>query len=81
MMLRDTLKQEIDKLSESQLRKIADFVTSIKAQAQQLAKTVPFWQRATPKERAQDFRDWVAQLPKTSLSLTDEAFDRGSIYE
>jgi hypothetical protein len=81
MMLRETLKQEIDKLSESQLRKIADFVTSIKAQAQQLTKIVPFWQRATPTERAQDFREWVTQLPKTGLSLTDEAFDRDSIYE
>lgn len=81
MMLRDTLKQEIDKLSESQLRKIADFVISIKVQTQQLSKTIPFWQRATPTERAQDFRDWVAQLPKASLSLTDEAFDRDSIYE
>ncbi|MEM9009012.1 MAG: hypothetical protein AAGE59_36575 [Cyanobacteria bacterium P01_F01_bin.86] len=80
-MLRETLKQEIDKLSESQPRKIADFVTSIKPQTQQLAKTVPFWQRATSKERAQDFRDWAAQLPKTSLSLTDEAFDRDNIYE
>ena len=81
MMLRETLKQEIDKLSETQLRKIADFVTSIKAQAQQLNKIMPFWQRATPTERAQDFREWVNQLPKTGFSLTDDAFDRDSIYE
>lgn len=80
-MLRETLKQEIDKLSESQLRKISAFVTSIKTQARQLAKTIPFWQRATPVERAQDFRSWVAQLPQTRSSLPDEAFDRGSIYE
>jgi phytoene dehydrogenase-like protein len=80
-MLRETLKQEIDKLSDGQLRKIADFVASIKAQAQQLTKTVPFWQRATPTERAEDFRLWVDQLPKTSTTLADEAFERGSIYE
>jgi hypothetical protein len=80
-MLRETLKQEIDQLSESQLRKLADFVASIKNQAQQLAKSVPFWQRATPIERAEDFRAWVAQLPETRLSLPDEAFDRGNIYE
>ncbi|MGA7954488.1 MAG: hypothetical protein WCA07_13315 [Gloeobacterales cyanobacterium] len=80
-MLRETIRQEIDKLSESQLRKISEFITSIKTQTQQLAKTIPFWQRATPAERAQDFRAWVAQLPQTRLSLIDEAFDRGSIYE
>lgn len=80
-MLRESLKQEIDQLSESQLKKIAEFVSVIKAQAQQLAKTIPFWQRATPIERAQNFREWVAQLPKTGLSLTDQAFDRDNIYE
>jgi hypothetical protein len=80
-MLRDTLKREIDQLSESQLRKLAEFVASIKSQAQQLVKSVPFWQRATPRERAEEFRLWVAQLPETRLSLPDEAFDRGNIYK
>jgi hypothetical protein len=80
-MLRETLKQEIDQLNDGQLRKMADFMASIKVQAQQLAKTVPFWQRATPTERAEDFRQWVHQLPTTNTTLADEAFDRGSIYE
>ena len=80
-MLRETLKQEIDQMSESQLKKIADFINSVKAQAQQLTKSIPFWQRATPMERSEDFRRWVSQLPKTSVTLADEAFDRGSIYE
>lgn len=80
-MLREVLKQEIDQLSESQLRKLADFIASIKNQAQQLVKNVPFWQRATPLERADDFRAWVAQLPETRLSLPDEAFDRDNLYE
>ncbi|HEY9749262.1 MAG TPA: hypothetical protein V6C63_11320, partial [Allocoleopsis sp.] len=40
-----------------------------------------FWQRATPAERAEDFRAWVAELPETYLSLPDEAFDRGNLYE
>jgi aspartate ammonia-lyase len=74
-MLRETLKQEIDRLSEAQLRKIADFVDSIKTE------TTPVWQRATPIDRAEDFRAWIAQLPKTSITLTDEAFDRNSIYD
>ncbi len=80
-MLRERLKQEIDTLDESQLSSIAEFVASIKAQAQHLVQRAPFWQRATPAERAQDFKEWVAELPKTGLSLSDEAFDRDSIYE
>jgi hypothetical protein len=31
-MLKDTLKQEIDNLNEEQLKKIADFMFSLKAQ-------------------------------------------------
>ena len=80
-MLRETLKQEIDQLSDGQLRKIADFINLIKTQAQQIAQAIPFWQRATPAERSEDFRRWVAQLSQTSISLSDEAFDRDNIYE
>ncbi|MBE9041789.1 hypothetical protein IQ235_13465 [Oscillatoriales cyanobacterium LEGE 11467] len=80
-MLRDALKQEIDRLSESQLKRIAEFITLVKHQTQQVAIDVPFWKSATPAERSQDFRAWVERLPKTGSSLSDEAFDRGSIYE
>ncbi|MEA5419137.1 hypothetical protein VB712_07835 [Spirulina sp. CCNP1310] len=79
-MLRETLKKEIDQLSESQLRTIADFVALIKKQ-QGLTQNVPFWQGATPMERAEDFRGWVAQLSQTGLSLPDQAFERGNIYD
>lgn len=41
----------------------------------------PFWQTATPKERSQEFREWVAQLPHSDVSLSDDAFDRDSIYD
>jgi hypothetical protein len=80
-MLRETLKQEIDQLSESHLRKIADFIVALKTHTQNIAQTWPFWKRATPKERAQDLRQWAAQLPTTDVSLPDEAFDRDSIYD
>lgn len=80
-MLREILKQELDQLSESQLRTIADFVATIKHQAQKLAETMPFWQRATPSERAEDLQIWISQLPDTHVSLPDEAFDRNNIYE
>jgi len=81
MMLREILKQEIDTLDESQLTRIAEFVRSIKAHDQPSTSAAPFWQCATPMERSQEFRAWVAGLPKHGLSLSDEAFDRESIYE
>lgn len=80
-MLRENLKQEIDTLSESQLSKIAEFVIALKAHTQQLVKKPLFWQRATPLERSQDFRRWVAGLSKGGPTLPDNAFDRESIYE
>jgi len=42
---------------------------------------IPFWQRATPSERAIEFQEWVEQLPKTNVSLSNEAFDRSKIYD
>lgn len=80
-MLRDVLKQEIDRLSENQLRRVADFIDLVKLQTQSIAASTPFWQRGTPAERAKDFQAWVEQLPKTGLSLPDDACDRGNIYE
>lgn len=80
-MLKDTIKKEIDNLNEEQLRQIADFVATLKAENKPEEKTKHFWQRATSKERSQDFQEWVAQLPHGSPSLTDEAFDRKSIYD
>lgn len=77
----ETLKQEIDQLSESQLREIADFVTTIKSQPHHFSERILFWQHATAVERAEDFRVWAAQLPHTHLSLPDQAFDRNDIYE
>ncbi|MBD1876850.1 hypothetical protein H6F75_25520 [Nodosilinea sp. FACHB-131] len=80
-MLRETLKQEIDKLSESQLKKIAELVNSFKSQTEPPSQDNLFWQHATALERAQNFRTWVSQLPQTGPSLSDEAFDRSTIYD
>jgi len=81
MVLRETLKQEIDILNESQLSRIAEFIDFIKSSTQNWMKTTTSVQQSTPAQRAQDFREWVAGLPKTGISLPDEAFDRESIYK
>ena len=81
IILREKLKQELDKLNVEQLKKIADFIADLEFQSRQVVPSVPFWQRATPSARAREFRDWVLQLTQGSPSLRDEAFSRDSIYE
>jgi hypothetical protein len=75
---RETLKNEIDKLSEEQLEVVAAFINY---QLRQVSVSTPIWQKATPMERARYFREWVSQLPKNSPSLSIEAISRDSIYE
>jgi hypothetical protein len=40
----------------------------------------PFWATATPKERAEDLRQWVANH-KGGPGLSDEAVSRESMYD
>lgn len=71
----DLTKQLLD--IEQQLTKITKSISLLKAQTQDR----PFWQRSTHAERAHQFHEWTAQLPKTGISLPNEAFDRGNIYD
>ena len=81
-MLREKLKQELDKLNEDQLKKVANFISLMESQSSKVASSfVPLWQKATPTQRAREFRDWISQLPTTSVSLPDEAFSCDCIYE
>jgi hypothetical protein len=75
---RETLKNDIDKLSEEQLDVVAAFINY---QLRQVSVSTPIWQKATPTERVRYFREWVSQLPKNSPSLSIEAISRDSIYE
>lgn len=79
-MLKEKVKQEIDKLNDDQLKQVESFISAIQAQAESSEKTPRFWQTATREERIKDILEWTAQLPKTGVSLPDEAFDRESIY-
>ena len=81
VLSRESLKQQIDALSENQLAQIAEYVLSLHAQTTKNLKTRPFWQSATQQERSQDFLQWVNTLAKTDLTLSDEAFDRANIYD
>jgi hypothetical protein len=80
-MLRETLKQEIDTLDDRQIAQIADLVTQLKTQTKPQTESMPFWQQASPADRAAHLRAWVAQRPQTGITLPDAAFDRATIYE
>lgn len=73
-MLKDTLKKEIDNLNEEQLKKIADFVTLLKAEDKQ--KDEEF--EVIANKLAEDFKRYVGQnIP----NLSDYAVSREGIYE
>jgi hypothetical protein len=80
-MLREDLKKELDKLSDEQLKRTAEFIANLEFQDRQSALSTLFWQRATSTERVKDLHEWVLQLPKNSPSLADGAFNRDSIAE
>ena len=82
-MLREELKQEIDNLSEEQLIQLVDFFALIKLQSGENQKNIDLKQQVSPEERAEEFKQWVMQLPKDSNtpSLSDEAFSRETIYD
>ncbi|MBD1843162.1 hypothetical protein H6F89_07045 [Cyanobacteria bacterium FACHB-63] len=77
-MLKEEVKQEIDKLNDDQLKQVESFIASIKLQAEK--SSAPLWQRTTPAERAKDLEEWASQFPLTGGSLPDEAYDRENIY-
>jgi hypothetical protein len=79
MGLREQIKQTLDNLNETQLTQIANFIGQIDSSPQQ-PDADPLWQTGTPAERTRDFQEWLKQLPHNGSSLSDEAFDRDSIY-
>lgn len=80
ILSREAVKQQIDTLSENQLAQITEYILSLRSKRAKKRTLQPFWQTATPQERSQDFLQWVKSLQKTALTLSDEAFDRASIY-
>lgn len=77
-MLKEKVKEEIDKLNDNQLKQVESFIASIQLEAENSA--VPLWQRTTPAERAKNLEAWASQFPPTGGSLPDEAYDRENIY-
>ncbi|ELS03669.1 hypothetical protein Xen7305DRAFT_00033930 [Xenococcus sp. PCC 7305] len=81
-MLREKLKQEIDKLSEEQLIKLSDFFAIIKLQSEENQQDNDLKQKISNEERAEEFQQWTMKLPKdiNTPSLSDEAFSRENVY-
>lgn len=81
MLLRESLKRELDSLDESQLSRIATFIHVMITPNTNRTKSVVLWQNASKAERARDLRTWATDLRDTGVSLPNEAFDRESIYK
>ncbi|MBD2082789.1 hypothetical protein [Leptolyngbya sp. FACHB-17] len=79
-MLKEKVKQEIDKLNEEQLKQVERFIALIKIKVVTPQAVLQSWDAVTPEEWTKSFREWAAQLPKTGVILPDEAYDRESIY-
>ncbi|MGG6268030.1 hypothetical protein ACQ4M3_15435 [Leptolyngbya sp. AN03gr2] len=79
-MLKEKVKQQIDKLNEEQLKQVESFIASIELESEKTQASLQSWDAVTPEEWVKSFQQWTAQLPKTGVSLPDEAFDRESIY-
>ena len=81
-MLREKLKKELNNLSEEQLTKLADFFAVMKLQSGKNETSIDLKKQLSGKEKAEEFKQWVMQLPKNNnSSLTDEAFSRENIYD
>ena len=77
LMFSETLKKKLDSLTPDQLAQVATFITGLESHSNAEMQT-----QAIPKsQRAQSFLEWVTSLPKSEISLPDEAFSRDRIYE
>jgi flagellar biosynthesis/type III secretory pathway M-ring protein FliF/YscJ len=80
MDLREKLKQEVDSLNEDQLKQVESFIDQLHHRFEESQKRLQYLASTTPEERAREFQEWLAQFPRTGVTLPDEAFDRESIY-
>ncbi|MDY6785515.1 MAG: hypothetical protein SW833_23695 [Cyanobacteriota bacterium] len=81
IVLKENLKQELDKLNEEQLKQVANFIAFLEFAARGDRKNAPFWETATPSDRVARWRNSVAPSGTQSPNLPDEALRRDSIYD
>ncbi|MDJ1185629.1 hypothetical protein [Roseofilum casamattae] len=81
IVLLEQIKQKLDQFNDVQLDRVAHLIEAIEAEGHGFTgKTQPLWCKKTSTERAEEFDRWVAQLPRTNISLPDEAFNRDNLY-
>jgi hypothetical protein len=73
----EQLEQDIN---DGKLEALAQEAIALESQPDPVApSSIPFWQRATPAERAREFRNWTNQFSRTGVSLPNEALSRDRI--
>jgi hypothetical protein len=80
MLLLEKLKQDLETLDDAQLRKVEIFLGSI-VSSDSSENGLLKQKRLQGEGRAKALQSWVDEFAASSgVSLSDEAFDRGSIY-
>ncbi|NEP39292.1 MAG: hypothetical protein F6K35_08520 [Okeania sp. SIO2H7] len=74
----ESLVQVVESLSSEERSLLEEKLKAIPSDTE--GQERPFYESATPKERAKAFREWAESHSRNSPSLSDEAISRESIY-
>ena len=76
----ESLAQVVQSLSPEERSLLEEKLKAQQEQTEAEGKERPFYETATPAERAKAFREWVQSHRGDRPSLSDEAISRESIY-
>ncbi|HIK09590.1 MAG TPA: hypothetical protein IGS52_04870 [Oscillatoriaceae cyanobacterium M33_DOE_052] len=76
----ESLAQVIESLSPEERSLLESKLKAHQEQTSAAGKERPFYETATPEERAKAFREWAESHPRHQPYLSDEAISRESIY-
>jgi hypothetical protein len=76
----ESLAQVVQSLSPEERSLLEEKLKTHRENPSESEKERPFYETATPAERAKAFREWAASHPGDRPSLSDEAISRESIY-
>ncbi|MGK7904755.1 MAG: hypothetical protein AB4352_25780 [Hormoscilla sp.] len=76
----ESLAQIVQSLSTGERSLLEEKLKGTPALTSAEGQERPFYETATPEERAKAFREWAESHPRNMPYLSDEAISRESIY-
>ncbi|MBP0030315.1 hypothetical protein [Roseofilum sp. Guam] len=76
----ESLAHVVESLSPEERSLLEEKLKAHQEQALAEGQERPFYETATPAERAKAFREWAESHPRNQPYLSDEAISRESIY-